>query len=204
MRSGVINITNNDSQAVMYETTTDDIGDTNNISISVDTNLGYVRLKVDNINSSNYIFSFIRSQLPNSAIGNLNLTGITSNVVYHDTTLTGSGLLVDPLGISPTYFANPRISETFVPATGIQLDRVCTHYNPYTVNSDITLIITSGATVDGSAEIEFIGNGTNTIDFSAFTQFIGSDTFDNTNGKRNQVFFDKLQNSTFYSIKILN
>lgn len=61
MRSGIINITNNDTEVVLYETTTRDIGNTNNVTISADINFGLVRLTVNNIDNITYIFKFIKN-----------------------------------------------------------------------------------------------------------------------------------------------
>jgi hypothetical protein len=126
--------------------------------------------------------------------------------VYCRFSTDGGTVWGDPVKIQPdaNVFATPRVDQTFVPATGIHLDRCATHYNPFTLTANIAPPIVAGAVTDASAELEIIGNGSATVDFSAFTLFPGSDTFNIAAGKRNLCFFDKLENTTFVSIKVLN
>ena len=97
-----------------------------------------------------------------------------------------------------------RTGQTFNNTTGILLDYNETHYFQYTASTSITVVLASGSTVGSSAEIEVIGNGINSWTFTNFIQYPGSDIFSNILGKRNQIYFNKIQSGIYYFIKLMN
>lgn len=95
----------------------------------------------------------------------------------------------------------PLINQTF--DGSVNIGRLLTHYNNYTVTSNTPISLTGYPLIGGGAEIRMIGDGSHTPSFSAFTQSSGSDTYSTTIGAVNKVVFYYDGTNAFYSITIL-
>jgi len=94
------------------------------------------------------------------------------------------------------------VNQTF---TGeIDLSNDLTHYNNYSVITDVDVTLKSEKIIGGAAEIRFVGDGSHDPVFdAAFTKSSSSDDYDNTENVVNKVVFYYDGEDAFYSITVL-
>jgi len=94
------------------------------------------------------------------------------------------------------------VNQVFIGA--INLCRDLTHYNNYSVATNIAVTLVASPVIGGSAEIRMIGDGSHAPVFDvAFTQSTGSDSYDSTLNAINKVVFYYDGGDVFYSITVL-
>jgi len=99
----------------------------------------------------------------------------TNIKTINSTSLLGSGDITITAGI------DIRTGATFVPATGIQLDKFETYYTNYTITGALTVTAASSPQEGYRAYGAFVADGTNVPNISAFTLW-DDVTYVNTNG----------------------
>lgn len=95
-----------------------------------------------------------------------------------------------------------RIDETFVPATGVQLD--CdTWYNPYTKSGALEITIASGSEVGNGAQLPIITDGTPPTITGATQHPSNTTTASTTAGDTDEYIFWKTKIGIYYAINNL-
>lgn len=126
----------------------------------------------------------------------------TSGVGVNIHGLVSTGLTTEQ---SATFLSlTPRTAVTFVPATGIQLDRVGgTIYTRYTQTGVLAVILAAGGVSKGNAILEFVASG-DAVTFPGSTVDPKGDEVDITAGHINLVKFNQVNSVVYYTITNLS
>jgi hypothetical protein len=100
-----------------------------------------------------------------------------------------------------TWWEMKLLHQTF--AGVIKLCNELTHYNDYTVASNIAVTLEAHPVIGGSAEIRMIGDGSHSPTFTPFVKSASSADFDSTLNAINKVIFYYDGTDAFYSITVL-
>lgn len=85
----------------------------------------------------------------------------------------------------------------------VYMDRAYTHYEDYTVSTDIVLSASLRKFIGSAAEVRFIGDGSHSPVFTALTASSTTEAYDNSLGAINKVVFYYDGTEVFYSITVL-
>ena len=85
------------------------------------------------------------------------------------------------------YIDTKKINQTF--SGVIDLTHDVTHYNNYSVTTDVVVTASPDPIIGSGAEIRMIGDGSHVPDLSAFTKSSSSDDYNDANGAINKIIF---------------